>query len=566
MKIILAIVGIVAILAAVIAFVILGLGNTENQTSSTPGTVPSGTVSSTKVLTVEIAPQSPSITIGSTIQLITSLKDEGGKSVNSGIGDVQWESSNASVATVSSSGLVTGISVGSATLTVRFIDNVGWKDALGTVMLRVSDQKVSSVAINPQLINVGIGQSRQLLAVSKDANGDTITGLSIAWASSNVAVATVSSTGLVTGVSKGESTIIASVGGVSASGSVLVTDVSASSIEITPNKGTLSIGQSSQLSARLKDAQGNIVAGRDVSWSSSDTAIVTVSNAGMLTAISDGESTITASVEGVSGFATVTVSGAPVASISVSAQSASISVGQTQQLTASVSDAGGNILNDRIMSWTTSNEASATVSNAGLVTGIALGSSTITGTSEGKSATVVVEVSVSPVSSVSVTPQSVKLSAGQTQQLSETVTDKDGNVLSGFVIIWSSTNSASVTVSNTGLITGIAPGSSSITATIEGKIATASVNVAKAAVSSIGLKPNLSVVRIDENQQVIATVKSTSGGELLGVRLNWSSSDSSIATVSTTGVVTGKSVGTATIIVSFGGVTAQAKIEVIDPD
>ena len=566
MKIILAIVGIVAILAAVIAFVILGLGNTENQTSSTPGTVPSGTVSSTKVLTVEIAPQSPSITIGSTIQLITSLKDEGGKSVNSGIGDVQWESSNASVATVSSSGLVTGISVGSATLTVRFIDNVGWKDALGTVMLRVSDQKVSSVAINPQTINLGIGQSSQILAVSKDANGDTITGLSIAWASSNVAVATVSSTGLVTGVSKGESTIIASVGGVSASGSVLVTDVSASSIEITPNKGTLSIGQSSQLSARLKDAQGNIVAGRDVSWSSSDTAIVTVSNAGMLTAISDGESTITASVEGVSGFATVTVSGAPVASVSLSAQSASISVGQTQQLTASVSDAGGNILNDRIMSWTTSNEASATVSNAGLVTGIALGSSTITGTSEGKSATVVVEVSVSPVSSVSVTPQSVKLSAGQTQQLSETVTDKDGNVLSGFVIIWSSTNSASVTVSNTGLITGIAPGSSSITATIEGKIATASVNVAKAAVSSIGLKPNLSVVRIDENQQVIATVKSTSGGELLGVRLNWSSSDSSIATVSTTGVVTGKSVGTATIIVSFGGVTAQAKIEVIDPD
>ena len=566
MKIILAIVGIVAILAAVIAFVILGLGNTENQTSSTPGTVPSGTVSSTKVLTVEIAPQSPSITIGSTIQLITSLKDEGGKSVNSGIGDVQWESSNASVATVSSSGLVTGISVGSATLTVRFIDNVGWKDALGTVMLRVSDQKVSSVAINPQIINVGIGQSSQILAVSKDANGDTITGLSIAWASSNVAVATVSSTGLVTGVSKGESTIIATVGGVTASGSVLVTDVSASSNEITPNKGTLSIGQSSQLSARLKDAQGNIVAGRDVSWSSSDTAIVTVSNAGMLTAISDGESTITASVEGVSGFATVTVSGAPVASISVSAQSASISVGQTQQLTASVSDAGGNILNDRIMSWTTSNEASATVSNAGLVTGIALGSSTITGTSEGKSATVVVEVSVSPVSSVSVTPQSVKLSAGQTQQLSETVTDKDGNVLSGFVIIWSSTNSASVTVSNTGLITGIAPGSSSITATIEGKIATASVNVTKAAVSSIGLKPNLSVVRIDENQQVIATVKSTSGGELLGVRLNWSSSDSSIATVSTTGVVTGKSVGTATIIVSFGGVTAQAKIEVIDPD
>ena len=566
MKIILAIVGIVAILAAVIAFVILGLGNTENQTSSTPGTVPSGTVSSTKVLTVEIAPQSPSITIGSTIQLITSLKDEGGKSVNSGIGDVQWESSNASVATVSSSGLVTGIGIGSATLTVRFIDNVGWKDALGTVMLRVSDQKVSSVAINPQTINLGIGQSSQILAVSKDTNGDTITGLSIAWTSSNVAVATVSSTGLVTGVSKGESTIIASVGGVSASGSVLVTDVSASSIEITPNKGTLSIGQSSQLSARLKDAQGNIVAGRDVSWSSSDTAIITVSNAGMLTAISDGESTITASVEGVSGFATVTVSGAPVASISVSAQSASISVGQTQQLTASVSDAGGNILNDRIMSWTTSNEASATVSNAGLVTGIALGSSTITGTSEGKSATVVVEVSVSPVSSVSVTPQSVKLSAGQTQQLSETVTDKDGNVLSGFVIIWSSTNSASVTVSNTGLITGIAPGSSSITATIEGKIATASVNVAKAAVSSIGLKPNLSVVRIDENQQVIATVKSTSGGELLGVRLNWSSSDSSIATVSTTGVVTGKSVGTATIIVSFGGVTAQAKIEVIDPD
>tara|TARA_Y100000590_G_scaffold210867_1_gene238900 strand:+ start:3715 stop:5412 length:1698 start_codon:yes stop_codon:yes gene_type:complete len=565
MKIVLAIVGVVAI-AAVIVFVVLGLGNTETQTSNSSGTVPSGTTSSPDVFTVDITPQSPSIAIGSTLQLITSLKDEGGKAVNSGIGDVDWESSNTSVATISSSGLVTGISIGSVTITVRFTDNIGWKDALGTVMLRVSDQKVASVAINPQTINLGIGESSQVLAVSKDENGDTITGLSISWTSSNTAVATVSSTGLITGVSKGESIVIASVGGVSASASVSVTDVSATSIEITPSKGTLSIGQSSQLSARLKDARGNIIGQRNVSWSSSDTTIVTVSNAGMLTAISDGESTITASFEGVSGFATVTVSGAPVASISVSSQSASISVGQTQQLTASVSDAGGNILNDRIISWTTSNEASATVSSAGLVTGIALGSSTITVNSEGKSATVVVEVSASPVSSVSVTPQSVKLSAGQTQQLSETVTDKDGKVLSGFVIIWSSTNSASVTVSNTGLITGIAPGSSSITATIEGKIATASVNVTKSAVSSIGLKPDVSVIRIDENQQMVATVKSTSGGELGGIRLNWSSSDSTVATVSTTGVVTGKSVGTASIIVSFGGVTAQAKIEVIDPD
>jgi uncharacterized protein YjdB len=420
--------------------------------------------------------------------------------------------------------------------------------------------------MNPQMVNLGVGQSSQVLAVSKGEQGDTITGLSISWTSSEVSVATVSSKGLVTGVSKGSSTIIASVGGISSSVSVIISDLSADSIEITPDRGTLSIGQSSQLSARLKDAQGNILASSNVEWTTSDPSIVTISHSGMLTGISEGQATITAKLDNITGLAAVNVSGAPVASITLSAQSANIFVGQTHQLTTSVVDTTGNILNDRILSWTTSNESSSTIADSGLVTGIAIGSSTITVSSEGKSATVVVVVSVSPVSSVSLAPQLVKLSMSQTQQLSETVTDKDGKVLSGFVILWSSTNPASVTVSNTGLITGIGPGSSSITATIEGKIATVSVTVTKSAVASITLKPDLSVIRLNENQQIASTVKNTSGNELVGIRLNWSSSDASVATVSTTGMVTGKSVGTSTITVSFGAITAQAKVEIINPD
>src|SRR5207244_516396 len=123
---------------------------------------------------------------------------------------------------------------------------------------------------------------------------------------------------------------------------------------------------------------------------------------------------------------------------------------------------------------TRSRPSVATVSNSGLVSGVTPGSATITATSEGKSGTSSVTVTNVPVASVEVTPPSASVQAGQTVQLTGTPRDAGGNPLSGRTVTWSSSNTSVATVSNSGLVSGVTPGTATITATSEGKSGTRS--------------------------------------------------------------------------------------------
>jgi Bacterial Ig-like domain (group 2)/Calcineurin-like phosphoesterase len=177
------------------------------------------------------------------------------------------------------------------------------------------------------------------------------------------------------------------------------------------------------------------------------------------------------------GNVTVTCAPPAVASVVVSPASASVPVSQTLQLTATPEDANGNPLSGRTITWSSGSSAVAAVNGNGLVTGVAAGSATITATSEGKSGTAAITVTSVPVASVTVSPATVSLQPGQTQQLTATPKDASGNALSGRVVTWASGNTAAATVSGSGLVSGVAAGSASITATSEGKSGSASVTV-----------------------------------------------------------------------------------------
>jgi uncharacterized protein YjdB len=161
---------------------------------------------------------------------------------------------------------------------------------------------------------------------------------------------------------------------------------SVASVSVSPSSATVQVGKTQQLTATLKDASGNPLTGRTITWSSSNMAVATVSSSGLVTGVKAGAATITATSEGKSGTASITVP-APVASVSVSPSSATVQVGKTQQLTATLKDASGNTLTGRTITWSSSNTAVATVSSSGLVTGVKAGTATITATSEGKSGT-----------------------------------------------------------------------------------------------------------------------------------------------------------------------------------
>ena len=166
------------------------------------------------------------------------------------------------------------------------------------------------------------------------------------------------------------------------------------SVVVTPGNATLvSLGEIVQLTASARDASGNAISGKTFTWSPSDVSVATVDATGLVTAVANGAVTITATTDGISGSAAITVTQA-VASVAVTPNSATlVSLGETVQLTGSAQDASGNTISGKTFIWSSSGQSVATVSSSGLVTAVVTGSATITATTEGigGTATILVE-------------------------------------------------------------------------------------------------------------------------------------------------------------------------------
>ena len=166
-------------------------------------------------------------------------------------------------------------------------------------------------------------------------------------------------------------------------------------VDVATPGANLIVGQTAQLSATPRDAKGNALTGRTISWTTSSATIATVSTGGLVTGVTPGTVTISATIDGKIGSSTMTIIPVPVASVSVSLAAGTVQAGQTTQATAVVRDAAGNALTGRTVDWSSSNPAVASVSSAGVVTGLTAGTATITATSEGKNGTADITVSAS---------------------------------------------------------------------------------------------------------------------------------------------------------------------------
>jgi uncharacterized protein YjdB len=512
------------------------------------------TVTPVPVATVTVSPASATIMIGGTQPLSAVTKDAAGNTLTGRV--VTWSSSNTAVATVNSSGLVTAVAVGSATITATS------EGKRGTAAITVTLVPVASVTVSPASASIGVGGTQQLSAVTKDSAGGTLTGRAVTWSSSNTAVATVNASGLVTGVSAGSATITATSEGKSGTAAITVIILPVATVTVSPASATVVIGGTQQLSAVTRDSTGNTLTGRVVTWSSSNTAVAIVDANGLVTAVAEGSATITATSEGKNGTAAITVTLMPVASVTVSPASASVRVGNTQQLSAVTKDAAGNTLTGRVVTWSSSNTAVATVNSSGLVTAVAVGSATITATSEGKSGTAAITVTPVPVATVTVSPASASIRVGSTQQLSAVTKDSAGNTLTGRVVTWASSNTAVATVSSSGLVTGKVAGSATITATSEGKNGTAAITVTVAPVATVTVSPATATIVVTGTQQLSAVTRDSAGNTLTGRVVTWGSSNTAIATMSGTGLVSGVAVGSVTITATSEGKSGSAAVTV----
>lgn len=345
-------------------------------------------------------------------------------------------------------------------------------------------------------------------------------------------------------------------------------------VVVTPSASSLAIGTKLALQAHAQDPSGQVVPDASIFWSSSDTTIATVSSAGVVTARAPGTAQIAASAGGQSAVATLTVIPVPVASLAVVPGTGTVTVGSRIGLTAVAYDANGGSLTGRQVVWASAVPGVATVDAAGVVTGIAAGTATITATSEGKSGSAAITVTLVSVASVSLSPGSVSLTVGQTAALAVTAHDGAGNALAGRGLTWESANTAVATVAGSGLITAVGAGTTTITVTSEGRSATAQIVVSTpppgqpappAPVASIIITPGSAGVTVGGGVTFSATTLDANSTTLSGRTVTWVSSAPQIASVDGSGTVTGVSAGVATITAASESRTATAQITVSAP-
>ena len=339
------------------------------------------------------------------------------------------------------------------------------------------------------------------------------------------------------------------------------------SISINQSGGQLdAIGATVQLSAEVRDQNGEMMPSAAVSWSSSTPDVATVTPSGLVTAVSEGTTTITAETGSASSTHTLSVQVMP-ASVHVAPQSDTLHVGESSAFAAEVRDANGHVISGAGVSWTTSHPDVATVgSSDGVVVGAGQGEATITASSGGASGEATIVVLPRPVASVEVNPGSMNLEVGESGGLSAILRAEDGSELSGRTVEWSSLHPSIASVDPNGVVTAEGPGTASITATSEGVHGSATIQVSEPApdVVAVDITPGTASLEIGESRQLSATPRAADGSALTDRSVTWSSSSNSIATVSSSGVVTAVTSGTVWITAESEGVEGTARIDVQD--
>ena len=535
-------------------------------------------VSSATLTSIGVTPAAKNLGVGLTqTYTATGLFSDATKAVLKG-GVVTWTSSAPGIATIDANGLATAVAPGVAVITVKHL----LSGIHESVTLTVGAVTLSSIAVSPPSPNIPVMTSTQLTAIGTYTNGSTVDLTSIAtWKSAKAAVATVSQTGLAVGIATGASTITASLGTQSGTALLTVGPISLTSLAVTPSTPTIPLGASAALVATgtFLDKTTHDVT-EQVTWTSTNTKVITVSNAvgerGKLTTVALGTARVRATdpVTGVTTSVPVVVTAAALVSVTMNPGPVSVPAGLTLQCHANGLYSDGSIRDlTTAATWTISGTAGATVSNApgseGLVTAALVGASgflTATDPASGISGQAALTVTAALQTGLEISPPVATVSVGLTQAFTATAVFSDASRMTRPSAFWTSSNLAALTVDANGVATAVAAGASVVSATDNGFAATANVTVTAPAVTSITISPQFPgpnptpkglqrffrvIVRLSDG-----TASSTS------TDVTWSTSNASVATISNVpgsqGMMTAVDVGSVVLMATHpaSGLTA----------
>lgn len=449
---------------------------------------------------------------------------------------IQWQTSDAQIANVEN-GLVTALAPGKITITAKN----GSQNATCSVTVEpvIAEQIIldqTNVAVN---VNSTVTISANILPLNT-------TDKNVVWTSLNPEIANVVN-GIITGMNPGTTVVTASCGNASASCIVNVLQP-ATSISLNQISLALNVGDIYDLIATVEPQNTTDI----VIWSSSDAETAIVNENGIITALKAGSTIITAICGDKTAKCEVTVSDVVATNITLNLTELNLISGQSYQLVATILPSNTTF---PVVTWTSSNPSIATVSEDGAVSAITEGNTKITATCGEVSAFCQVTVKNPEIDEIVLNYQIVNLKASETIQL-EIVNPQNLNMKD---VDWQTSNSKIATVSANGLITAIAVGDATITASYNGKVASCEVKVNITEAESIELNYTELILGVEESYQLVAKVNPDNTTD---PTVKWSSSNEEVAIVSEEGLITTIAEGYSSIIAVCGNVYAICNLTV----
>lgn len=402
---------------------------------------------------ITLSRTSASLKMGETVSLSAIVAP-----ANASDKSIVWTSSNSNIAPVDQKGAVTAVLVGNATIYATSASN---PDVNAQCSINVVPTPVSSIVLTPTSISLQVGESA---SVSANVSPATATNKEITWSSINSSIAKVDKDGNIVAKSFGSTQIRATANdgsGVSATCTVTVIPTPVESISITANGPTaLKVGQTVQLNATVLPGTAT---DKTVVWSSSNMAIATVNSSGLVTAVAIGNASITATAGDKTSSVDIVVEKTPVEAVEIYANSNSIYVGETMVLTARILPATAT---DKFVEWTLSESGIVAINNStnttATIEALTPGVVNVVATSpDGISSSYEIKVLPILASSITIDETTAKLAVGEFTQLTATVLPDN---TTNKQVVWLSNNSQIASVSKSGLVHAVKPGSCEISA------------------------------------------------------------------------------------------------------
>lgn len=511
--------------------------------------------------------------LGGAVALHFEALDDRGRSVSSA--EARWSSNTPSVVYVDSAGTALAIGPGRARVTVQ-VDNV-----TDSVEFESVEAAIGAISLTLASLTAEVGDAVAITLRVTDAVGDP---------RSSAGVRVWSSAPMVADVDRGSMTVIARAPGAArilaageSVGGAMVGEVGAelrvvapvlARLESVPASLDLEVGAVSSVTMRGADKHGTHSALTSVQWHSSDGHIVSIDASGVVRGLSAGVARVRGVVRTADGASLehevpVRVRRAPVAQVVIAAERANLVVGGSMLLTLEAVDVLGGTVPDPGAQWSASNPGVLTVDAGGRVTGRSEGAAVVTATVDGREGSISLRVAAAPLASLAIRATSAECVVGIAQPLTLDARNVNGTAVSPRVT-WRTIPADAAAVSSDGMLTALRAGAFAVQAQLvdvrvdANIIQSAQLDLEARLPAILGIElPGALSLRVGASQQVNARLRIEGDATGDSGAVMWASSNEQVATVSSSGQLVARGVGSAVISASMGGGLHRATMSLV---